>query len=276
MSGLGGTAMTVGQPVTFTVLIANLGNTIASGNALTLTLPTSITLVSAEPITSTSSAGRAAWNLGDLAPDAMEQVTVSVALDPSLIALVSLDPDLEPAGTLTYTLDVGSATQDFDPGNNTEETVRPVELPGPDLMVSFGVEGATDPSRLAAGQTVTYTIFYGNLGNQIAPTTTISFSLWSGLSLVSAQPAPSQTVTSTSFGGVFGWDLGDLEAGESGFIQAQVYVTSVPVEGSLLLATVESASLDINVADNVTLDRRTAAADAKRQVFLPLIIRNAP
>ncbi len=275
MSGLGGTAMTVGQPVTFTVEVANRGNTIATGNALTLTLPASVTLVSAVPVTSTSSAGRATWNLGSLAPNATQQVTVSVALNPSLIALVSLDPDLEPAGTLTYTLKVGSATPDFDLANNTEVAVRPVELPGPDLTVSLGVEGAASPGELAAGQTVTYTIFYGNLGNQIAPTTTISFSLWSGLSLVSAQPAPSRTVTSTSFGGVFGWDLGDLEVGESGAIQAQIHVTSVPAEGSLILATVSSASLDINLADNVELDLRMADSAASQKVFLPIVIRSA-
>jgi hypothetical protein len=75
-------------------------------------------------------------------------------------------------------------------------------------------------------------------------------------------------------GGVFGWDVGDLEVGESGAIQAQVYVTPIPQEG--ILATVESANLDINLANHVTLDRRTAATGARQQVFLPMIIRGAP
>jgi hypothetical protein len=54
-----------------------------------------------------------------------------------------------------------------------------------------------------------------------------------------------------------------------------VYVASVPAEGSLILATVESASLDINWADNVELDRRMASSAANQRVFLPIVIRSA-
>ena len=37
--------MTISEPVTFTVSVANQGNLIAAGSRLTLTLPVSVTLV---------------------------------------------------------------------------------------------------------------------------------------------------------------------------------------------------------------------------------------
>jgi hypothetical protein len=99
-------------------------------------------------------------------------------------------------------------------------------------------------------------------------------SLWSGLSLVSAQPAPSRTMTSTTFaGGVLGWDLGALEVGESGSIQARAHVASVPAEGSLVLATIGNAHLDIYPANNVDLLIRSQFVQSSYRLFLPLVQR---
>lgn len=274
-SEIAATAMTVGGPITFTMEVANAGNAPAAGAALTLTLPASVTLISATPVTSTGSAGRATWNIGNLAPDTSKRVTVTVSLDPALAALASLDSDAEPAGVLTYTLRAGAATPDFDLSNNVEQVVRPVESAGPDLSVSLGVEGADGPGTLSAGQDVTYTLLYGNFGNQIAPTTTLTLSLWSGLNLVSAQPAPSRTTTSTTFaGGVLGWDLGNLPVGEWGTIRVRLHVASVPSEGSMVLAAVGSGAADIHPTNNVALDHRTASIKIGR-IYLPQLMRAA-
>jgi uncharacterized repeat protein (TIGR01451 family) len=273
-SDLDAAAMTVGQPVTFTMEVANAGNALAAGAAVTLTLPASVTLVSAVPMTSTSSAGHATWNLGNLAPDASRRITVTLALDPALAAMAPFDPNLETGGVLTYTLRAGSATPDIDLSNNMEQVVKGVEFAGPDLTVWLGVQGADDVGTLTVGQDVTYTILYGNFGNRIAPTTTVTLSLWSGLSLVSAQPAPSRTMTSTTFaGGVLGWDLGALEVGESGSIQARAHVASVPAEGSLVLATIGNAHLDIYPANNVDLLIRSQFVQSPQRLFLPLVQR---
>lgn len=275
-SEIAATAMTVGRPITFAMEVANAGNAPAAGVALTLTLPASITLISATPVTSTSSAGRATWNIGNLAPDTSKRVTVTVSLDTALAALASPDPDAEPAGVLTCTLRAGSVTPDFDLSNNIEQVVRPVESAGPDLSVSLGVEGADGPGTLSAGQDVTYTVLYGNFGNQIAPTTTFTLSLWSGLNLMSAQPAPSRTTTSTTFaGGVLGWDLGNLPVGEWGVIPVRLHVASIPSEGSLILAAIGSGASDIHPVDNVALDHRTVGIEFKR-VYLPLLLSKVP
>jgi uncharacterized repeat protein (TIGR01451 family) len=272
-STLAATAMTVGPPITFTVEVANAGNAPAAGTSLSLTFPVSVTLVSATPAPSTSGAGHATWNLGGLAAGATQQVTVTVLLGADLAALASRDPDSEPAGVLTYTLRAGSLTPDFDLSNNEEQVVKPVEFAGPDLSVSLNVAGADGPGTLSAGQDVTYTVLYGNFGNQIAPTTTLTLSLWSGLNLVSAQPAPSRTDTSTTFaGGVLVWDLGDLPVGEWDTIQVRLHVASIPSEGSLVLAAIGSDTADIRPTNNVALDRRTANVRVSR-IYLPLAMR---
>lgn len=271
-SDIAATAMTVGRPITFTMEVANAGNAPAADVTLTLTLPTSVTLVSATPAPSTGNTGRATWNIGNLAPGASQQVTATVSLDPALATLISSDPDVEAAGVLTYTLRVESVTPDFDLSNNVEQVVRPVESAGPDLSVSLNVEGADGPGTLSLGQDVTYTLLYGNFGNQMAPTTTLTLSLWSGLNLISAQPAPSRTTTSPTFaGGVLGWDLGDLPVGEWGTIQVRLHVASIPPEGSLVLAVVGSDTSDIHPVDNAALDHRTAGIEVHR-VHLPLLL----
>ncbi len=259
-SDIAATAMTVGQPIPLTLEVANAGNAPAADVTLSLTLPDSVTLDSASPAPATSSAGRATWNLGSLAPDTSKRVTVTVSLDPALLARVPLDPDLEAGGVLTYTLQAESVTPDIDLSNNVEEVVKRVEFAGPDLSVSMNVQGADGPGMLSPGQDVTYTLLYGNAGNQMAPATTLSLSLWSGLELVSAQPAPSRTTTSPTFaGGVLGWDLGDLPVGEWGMVQVQLHVASIPPEGSLVLAVVGSGSADTHPVDNTVLDHRTIA-----------------
>ncbi|GIV82772.1 MAG: hypothetical protein KatS3mg051_2126 [Anaerolineae bacterium] len=274
-SEIAATAMTVGRPITFTMEVANAGNAPATGTALTLTLPVSVTLVSASPGPATSTADSAIWNWGSLVPATSRQVTVTVSLEPALAAFVSLEPDAEPRNVLTYTLRVGSVTPDFDLNNNVEQVVEPVASAGPDLSVSLNVEGADGPGTLSAGQDVTYTLLYGNFGNQIAPTTTLTLSFWSGLNLVSAQPMPSRRDTSTTFaGGVLGWDLGDLPVGEWGKVRVQLHVASIPLEESLVLAVIGSDASDIHPVDNVALDWRTINVDVN-QVYLPLLLNQA-
>lgn len=259
-SDIAAAAMTVGEPVTFTVDVANAGNAPAADATLTLTLPDSVTLVSATPAPATSSASRATWNLGSLAPDTSRRITVTVSLDPVLLARVPLDSDWEAGGVLSYTLRAESVTPDIDLSNNVEEVVKRVEFAGPDLSVSMNVEGADGPASLSVGQDLTYTLLYGNSGNQVAPTTTLTLSFWSGLELVSAEPAPSRTTTSPTFaGGVLVWDLGDLPVGEWGTIQVRLHVASVPSEGSLVLAVIASDTADTHPVDNTVLDHRTIA-----------------
>ena len=135
----------------------------------------------------------------------------------------------------------------------------------------MGVLGAGAPGTLTVTQAVTYTIHYGNFGNEVAQTSTLTLSLWSGLTVLSAQPAAGRTATSATFGGgVLGWELGNINVGDEGVIQVRVRVDAVPPEGSLVMATITSDGRDLVPGDNVAVELRRAAL---RAVFLPFIRR---
>ncbi|HLB11684.1 MAG TPA: DUF11 domain-containing protein, partial [Dehalococcoidia bacterium] len=276
-SSIGEAAMTVGQPVTFTLSVANFGNAPASGTGLTLTLPLSVTLRSATPAPSSSGGSNVAWGLGNLAPGASQQVTVTVDLDGALATTVPLDPQVEAGGLLTYTVQAGSPTPDIDTDNNVQELVKRVEYPGSDLSASLAAEGVGPDGTFAAGQEITYTVRYGNFGNQVAPTTTVTLSLGSGLSLVSAQPAPARTESSSEFpGGTLGWDVGNVAVGASDIITARVRVASVPEDGSMVLATVSGRGREIAPLDNAVFERWLpgTGGGAGFRTYLPAVMRS--
>ena len=269
-----GAAMTIGQPITTTFGVVNRGTAIAPSTRLTLTLPASVTLVSAIPAPTSTGLGTANWNLGGLAPDASRRITVTLDLDPSLAARVPADSNLETGGVLTYTLRAGSATPDIDLSNNMVQVVKGIEFAGPDLAVWLGVQGAGDLGTLTAGQDVTYTLMYGNFGNRSAPGTAVTLSLGSGVSLTGAEPAASRTAPSPTFaGGVVGWDLGNLAVGDANVIQVHIRVNAVPPEGSMALATITSNELDINPGNNVDFVVRRQASGPRTSTYLPLVRR---
>ena len=277
-SSLPAAAMTVDQPVSFTLQVANQGNVPAAGAALTLTLPPSVTLRTAIPGPSMAAPGRLVWNVGNMAPDAAQSFTVTVALDPALAAFVP-DPGVAPAATglLTYTLSAGSQTADANLANNSENVAKHAVLAGSDVAVWLSAIGAGDPATLATGQDLTITLRYANLGNRPASSTSVTLSLWSGLSLTIAQPSPSRTATSSIFaGGLAVWDVGNLRVGESGEIQGRVHAVSVPPEGSLMMATLATTGPDLHLGNNVDQEwRRSASLAGPRREYLPVMLRGA-
>jgi uncharacterized repeat protein (TIGR01451 family) len=269
-SGLAETDMTVDRPVTFTLDAINLGTAIAPDAALTLTLPASVTLRSANPVTTSSSAGVVVWLLGDITPSDFKTITASVEFDGALMNQVALDA-ITPVRQLTYTVKVGSAADDIAPDDNTRQIVKPVELAGPDLAAWLNVEGLGTSGTIKTGQDLTYTINYGNWGNQVAHTTTLTLSLGSGLSVISVQPAPTRTTTSTVFSGMaLGWDWGNLDVNDSGAAQVHVHVDSMSAEGSLVIAAIQSAGLDIRPMNNVDMDSRLPVMN---HIYLPIVLR---
>jgi uncharacterized repeat protein (TIGR01451 family) len=274
-SDIASARMLVGEPVTLSLNVANYGNALAQNVALTLTLPPSVTLLLADPITTTTEANIVTWELGDIAPDDERVITATVELDFSLTPATSLDPETDASGWLTYTLATGNTAGDIDPDNNSEEIIKPVEPAGSDLMIWSGVEGDEEAGTFTAGQVVTYTLYYANYGNQVAPSTTITLSLGAGLSLAAAQPTPDATGADPDFeGGLYGWQLGELAVGSEGAIPIQIQVESMPVTGTVILATITAEAVDIQPEDNVVYDYRTAAtALAQYSIYMPIILK---
>lgn len=276
-SDIGSVPMTVDQPVTVTMHVANHGNSAAAGTTLDLSLPVSVTLQSASPAAVSSGAGAAQWALGDVPAGGTQTITATLRLDPNLRSFVA-DTPLTATKVLTYGLQAATTAPEIDPGNNSAQVVTSASLTGNDAQVWLSVEGAGTPGTLTAGQEVTYTVHYANYGNQIAPTTTVTLSLGSGLSFLSADSMPERTATSTQFpGGVFSWDVGDLGVGASGSLPVRVRVDSVPDEGSLSQATIQTEGRDSYPRNNGVIELRRPAqgqvSPSAFRVFLPVTLR---
>ena len=98
---------------------------------------------------------------------------------------------------------------------------------------------------------MTYDILYGNYGNEAARQVSATLNLPEGLRFVSATPQPARTAKGERFPGVaISWDLGDLDVGRSGTIQAKVHVDSVGKEEKYVEATIAAgAGHDVGSGD---------------------------
>lgn len=137
-----------GQPVTYTLVVANAGPSVAGEATLSDAVPGGLDNVER------SLDGGVSWQawtsplaLGTLAPGEARTILLRGTVAPSA-------PD-----TLTNTATVASPTPDPDPSNNTDTDEIAVELSA-DLTVTKA--GAPDP--VPAGGVLTYTVEVGNLG----------------------------------------------------------------------------------------------------------------
>ncbi len=272
-SELGEATMEPGMPVTFPLEVVNIGNATATGATLALTLPLSTTLQSAEPEPSSVSGQTLTWNVGTLAADASQVVSVTVVPDPALMVA----DEGEESVKLAFTLEAESTTPDADATNNVDRIEKRVEQTGPDAAVDLSVQGADAPGTLTVGEEVTYTLHYGNYGTDLAPGAVLTASLGSGLSLVSATVEPQRSTSSATFPAIRAWEVGDLAPGDMGVIHLRVRVDAVPETGSLVLATIASGGGDRAPANNVTSQWRRAFVEVVTpsgfQTFLPFIRR---
>jgi uncharacterized repeat protein (TIGR01451 family) len=260
-----------GRPATLSILVANNGTAAASQGALSLTLPGSVTLLEASA-GATVQGTSVRWPLGALAPNQTQALSVTVVPDAALAT--PLD-DNTPAPALRYALSA-SAANEVAPDDNQAGLEYAVERAGADVRVGLSVAGGAG-GAVAPGQELTYTVLYGNYGNQPAAATKLSLSLGAGLELVSAQPAPSSTGASTTFtGGVLKWNLGDLAVGAQGALAVRVRAKSIPAAGVDVLAGASSDPADIQPGNTAAYDLRQRAVSAPGggpRVYLPLARR---
>ncbi|MBN1994896.1 MAG: DUF11 domain-containing protein [Anaerolineae bacterium] len=157
-------AASLGQVITFTIEYANTGVFTAPGAVITDLLSADVnyvtdTFATGPPITTT---GTVAWNLGDLAPGASGSFDVGLRYDPgSCFGTTSF----------TNTVQIGAPWPDANPGNNVDTEGSGSISCSPDLVVTKndGV-GGPPPQRpeVLAGDLITYTITYVNVGGEPA------------------------------------------------------------------------------------------------------------
>lgn len=143
--------VSVGEVLTYTLLIANAGPSTAVNANLSDTLPEGLE----NPEISTD--GGATWApfdgaffLGNLEPGSTRQLLIRATVLPSAME------------NLTNTAVVNSGTPDPNPDNNTSTVVTPVTPVLPSADLSVVKTSAPNPVRI--GETLTYTIIVSNSG----------------------------------------------------------------------------------------------------------------
>jgi uncharacterized repeat protein (TIGR01451 family) len=175
----------VGDTVTFTVTLTDLGPDAASGVTVQDLLPAGLSLVSFSPSRGTYTPATGVWNVGTIDPSVAQTLTLTAkVVSPS-------------AQTNTATI---SHSDQFDPvttNNSASATETPQQS---DLAVTKTVSNTT-PN---VGDTITFTVTLTNKGPDAATGVTVADSLPPGLTLVSATPSQG-----TFTGGV--WTVGEVD-----------------------------------------------------------------
>jgi uncharacterized repeat protein (TIGR01451 family) len=180
----------VGDDVTFTVTLQNLGPSTAQSVVVNDLLPTGLQYVSHSASTGTYVPGTGVWTVGTMLSDALNALTI--------VAKVTA-PSSGPAPARTNTAVATSTTPDPNPDNNTgTSTVTPKQA---DLAVEKTVDNPTPK----VGDTIAFTITVSNRGPDTATNVVVNDKLPAGLTFVSATPSQGSYVSGTGV-----WTVGTV------------------------------------------------------------------
>jgi uncharacterized repeat protein (TIGR01451 family) len=252
--------ITPGQAVTFTGSLANYGNVDAAGTVLTLTVPSQLEVLSTSPVSTSQQANSIVWQSGNLPVNQTLPVTVTL-VTPADIAV---------GGLLTFTLHSRAEPPDINTADDVRQVVYQVKPGGVDPGVTLDVAGRHQDGSVSVGETVTYTIYYGNYGTQIPDSPSqIDFRLGEGLVLLSARPRDSSVLTTTMTEHGATWHVPYVPIDRVDVIEVFVQVASIPEEGSSAYATIGQAQ-DVDLTNNVDYELRFRYRD---RIYLPLVLR---
>ena len=210
--------------LTYTISVTNFGPSTASSVTVTDSIPNGASFVNASGGGANNS-GTVIWNLGNLANNAVSNLTLTVTAPAS--------------GTLTNTATVGSPTGDPNSTNNTTPPVLTSVTPLADLVIA-----KVGPATVFAASNLSYTISVTNFGPSSASSVVVTDTLPASVTFVSASGNGSNN------SGVVTWNLGTLPNGAASNLTVTV---TAPASGSLTnIASVSSPTGDTNILNNTT------------------------
>jgi uncharacterized repeat protein (TIGR01451 family) len=204
-----------GETITYTITYTNLGRAPADGVRVSDTLPSGVT--STFPTT---------WEIGRVAAGASGSVVLTATLGSALACGV----------TLINVASVTVASAESDTSNNEARSSTAVVCP--DLLISVNGPVAAQP-----GETITYTLFYNNVGQVAADRVRISDTL---------PPGVTSSITPV-------WEIGTVPAGTTGSRAFTATMAAALACGTQLVNTARIAAassepdLTNNVAQNTTV-----------------------
>ena len=168
----------------YTITVTNNGDGAATGATVVDTLPAGLAYVSSEPA-GASSGSTVTWNVGDLAPDASETITLTVRGTAG--------------GAKVNVATASSGGNSFQPEARATTTI---------LVPDITVEKTGRPAMFVGNQ-VTYTLTANNPGDAALTGVTITDTIPTGMSYVTSSPEG----TVSDDGAQVTWSVGSLAVG---------------------------------------------------------------
>ena len=174
----------VGQPLTYTLAVQNLGSTTATNVVATDTLPASVTFVSANSTQGTCALAGSTVTCAIGTLPGLAQATITIVVIPTT------------AGTISNTATVTQTEADTNPANNTDTEPTTV-ITSADL----GVTIADSPDPVEAGQNITYAVRVTNNGPTTASGASMTFAIPANTNFSAITPARGLGVRDAAGGG---------------------------------------------------------------------------
>ena len=156
------------------------------------------------------------------------------------VVWLDIDPTAPGGTVLENVVEIGTTTPESDVSNNRMQVTA--ILAGVNLVVTLN-----GPELVRPGQPITYTLRYTNTGHDAAPATVLTHTLPAGVGFQSATQPPNSADDTAVV-----WQLGEVAAGQSGFIQVRGTVATTIRAGQPITSvlTITSAAVESYAADN--------------------------
>ena len=239
-----------GGIVTYTLVFTNNGPSDAQNVIVTDTLPADVTwngAYTASLATSRISTLPLAWLLGTLSAGESGVIVFT--------GTVSSTADFSLSNTVVIT----TSTPDSNGGNNTSSAVLGVNYT--DIYV---VKSVDPGAPVRPGDTITWTLRYGNEGQAIARNVSISDTLPAGITWGGGYTSTGSPVFSAT-APLLNWDLGALASGASGEI---VFTATVNTAVTANVIFTNNVRIDTTTPQTDTLDDTSSAVASKLDLIV--------
>ncbi|MEM8858711.1 MAG: DUF11 domain-containing protein, partial [Chloroflexota bacterium] len=242
----------VGQEITYTISVMNQGNIDSGQFTVTDTLPIELAFVSAIPAPTASPTGTGGvieWTTANLAPGEITTYTVVVNIDsaPAVGTIIKNtaeitsdsgdDNDSDPTDGSAERDDFNDddVTNDQDPNDQDDSDFEEIDLAEYDLAL---IKQIVTAGPYTVGDELTYVISVMNQGNVNSGVYTVTDSLPSSLTFVSAAPAPDSDPGVGNSGDI-SWVTSNLVPGDITTYTVTVTIDASAVPSSTIKNTAE-------------------------------------